>query len=437
MNARRLLHWGDIEDARRRRARRGLGALSPWLYSVAAGVALAGFLARAMGVFGETMAGGATPAGASDAWLAVVAASHVVVLLGAPFRMYWRRDSAMIGRSAIPGDAIFTVALVRSVRAAARVALPCAMAAVVFGLGPHGSWEIALRHLTLVGIAFLWAGLLGPCVALAAGAIVASGTAQAALKSLSAEFEAPRTSWLGILPGLAGAGFALILIAAAAWSRGASSTPVGEPVYLLAASAMAPVVLVLWARARAASVMLSALREVAALDQERLAHVDLTTPSPLERLAGRVAASLRGDRARLVLEKDASLSRRRYPIPFFLGLVGLAALWVLAAVAPDDLLVWAGVISAGLGAYGVIMARRSMVSPIEYLAYLRTLPVPAAAVSAAKRGRLVLWIVVYMGLGAAAVIARAPQPGMAALLLCAIAAASLIAGAAVTRVDSA
>jgi hypothetical protein len=44
---------------------------------------------------------------------------------------------------------------------------------------------------------------------------------------------------------------------------------------------------------------------------------------------------------------------------------------------------------------------------------------------------------VYMGLGAAAVIARAPQPGMAALLLCAIAAASLIAGAAVTRVDSA
>jgi hypothetical protein len=397
---------------------------------------LAGFVARGMGVLGQTMEGEATPAGASDVWLAVVAASHVVVLLGAPFRMYWRRDSAMIGRSAIAGDAIFTVALVRSVRAAARVALPCAMAAVVFGLGPLGSWEIALRHVTLVAIALLWAGLLGPCVALAAGAIVASETAQAALKSLTAEFEAPRTSWLGILPGLFGAGFALILIAAAAWSRGASATPVGEPVYLLAGSAMAPLVLVLWARARAASVMLSALREVAALDQERLAHVDLTTPSPLERLAGRVAASLRGAPARLVLEKDASLSRRRYPIPFFLGLVGLVALWILAIVAPADLLVWAGVISAGLSAYGVIMARRSMVAPIEYLAYLRTLAVPVRAVSAAKRGRLLLWIAVYMGLGAAPVIARAPQPGMAALLLCAVAGASLIAGAAVTRVDS-
>src|SRR5690606_28538834 len=122
----------------------------------------------------------------------------------------------------------------------------------------------------------------------------------------------------------------------------------------------------------------------------------------------RVVASLRGPLARLVLHKDASLSRRRYPIPFFLGLVGVVTLWILAAVAPDDLLVWAGVISAGLGAYGVVMARRAMAPPIEYLPYLRTLPVSSAAVAAAKRGRLALWVIVYMGLGAAPVIARAP-----------------------------
>lgn len=433
MDARRLLYWGDLEETRRRRTRRGIGAMSPWVYSVLAGLVLAAAVARGMRLLGPDVAGSATPLGASHLWLAALAASHIVVLMGAPFRMYWRHDSAMIGRSAIPGHAIFVVALLRSMRAAARVSLPCAMAALVFGLGPHGVVEIALRHLGLVLIAFLWAGILGPCVALAAGAIVASDKAQAALHSLAGEFQAPKTSWLGILPGLAGTALALALIASASWSRGLATSPVGNPLHVLGIAAAVPLLLLAWAMTRARSVMLLALREVAALDQERLAHVDLTRPSPLERLTGRLLGSPAG---RLVLEKDASLARRRYPIPFFLGVVGLLSLWILALVSPAELVTWAGVVSACLGAYGVVMARRSMLPPIEYIAFLRTLPLPAAAVERAKRARLVLWIVVYMLLGAGPVVARAAEPGMAALLAGTIAALTLAAGIAVTRLSS-
>src|SRR5690606_21847484 len=109
----------------------------------------------------------------------------------------------------------------------------------------------------------------------------------------------------------------------------------------------------------------------------RLAHIDRTGPSAAERLAARL---LRDRGGRLVLHKDAALARRRYPIPYFLGMTGLVALWIAAAAAPGDLLFWAGAISAGLGVYGAIVARRSVVPPIEHPAFLRTLPLSERAV---------------------------------------------------------
>lgn len=425
MDASRLLHWGDLETRRRRASRRGLGGLSPWIFSILAGLAMAFIVGRAMRVFGADIAGDSDPRSAVNLWLAAVACAHVIVLLGAPFRMYWRYDSALLGRTAIAGKPLFTVALIRSLRAAAKVSLPCVLGALMLTLGPAGSVDIALRHLTLVAIAFVWAALFGPAVALAAGAVVASDTARAALSNLAGEFQPPKTSWLGILPGFAGTLLVLLLIALVDWSRGFDRAPVGEPLYLLVIGLAVPLLCVAWALARADAVMVGAVREVSALDQERLAHIELTKPSRIERLVGK---SLGSDGARALVEKDASLARRRYPIPFFFGVMGVIISWILAAAAPADLMLWAGTIGAGLGVYCVVMARRYMQPPIEHLRYVRTLPIAEADLVRAKRAQVLLWVLGYMVLGAIPVVIRSPEPLVAAAILGGIALVTSVAG---------
>lgn len=426
MDAKRLLHWGDLEARRRRVARRrGLSGLSPWIYSILAALVLAFVVGRAFRVFGADIAGDSDPRTAINLWLAAVACAHVIVLLGAPFRMYWRYDSMLLARTAVAGRPLFAVALIRSARAAAKVALPCAAGALMLALGPVGSGDIAARHLALVAIAFAWAALFGPAVALGAGAIVASDRARAALSSLAGEFQPPKTSWLGILPGFAGTGLVLLLIALSDWTRGLDRAPVGEPLYLLIIGAAVPVLCAVWAVARADAVMVAAIREVSALDQERLAHIELTRPSAIERLAGK---SLGGRGARAVFEKDASLARRRYPIPFFFGVVGVIISWILAAAAPNDLMFWAGAISAGLGVYGVVMARRFVQPPIEHMQYVRTLPIAEADLVRAKRLHVLMWVLSYMVIGAVPVVIRSPEPLVAAATLGGIIAVTIVAG---------
>lgn len=426
MNARRLLHWGDLEEARRRRAR---GGPSPWLYSVAAGLALAALVARGMGALGALGAAAGTEglASAAATWLAVLAGGHVLVVFGAPFRLFWRRDAALVGRLAVPGRTLFLVALARSVRATLRVLVPCLIALPAFALGPAGAPELVLRHLCLALIAALGAGLLGPAMTLAAGALVASDKAQQIMGNLGGEVQAPRSAWLGLLPGFTGAALVLALLAMAPWARGAERVAmVGDPLLLLGLAAGLPLAALAWALARADAVMLDALREVAALDQERLAHVDLVEPSRLDRLVsarflggatGGAASGAFGGAA-AVFAKDSRLARRRYPIPFFLGLVGVVSLFIVAAARPASMVLWAGVIAAGLGAYGVVMARRLVSTPIEHPAFLRTLPVGGRSALRAKRARVLLWAAWYIVPGTLVVVARAGTDiGLAALVL--------------------
>ena len=428
----KLLAWCDLDDRRRRQAHSGLAAIPGWVYSAVAGLLLLALVARSQGVF--TAPGDGDPAAGAGSgalvWLAAVIGGHVTVLFSAPFRMFWRRDSTFLGRSAIPGRPLFALALVRNARAAALVSAPCALAALGFALGPAGSTDAVIRHLVVVAFAALNAALLGPSVALAAGAVVASDQAQAALSSIAGEYQAPRTSWLGVLPGFAGTGLALALIATVGWSRGAAATPVGDPMIVLLPAFVLPIIAVFLAHARADRVMLAAMREVAALDQERLAHVELTGPSAIERTLGGLLGQ---PGSRLVHHKDASLARRRFPIPFFLGFAGLACSWILAAVQPVDLLLWAGVVSGGLGVYGVVMARRITHPPIEQPRLLRTLPIARSAVVAAKRMRVTAWVVVYMILGAIPVVVRSGDLLVAAVLLGAVSAATLAVGWTVAR----
>ncbi len=421
---RQLLRWGDLEARRRRRVQRGLARLPAWVFSLIAAVGLVVLVVRGIGGFGAALAGDATLVGTSHFWLGAVVAAHAVAMFGAPFRMYWRRDSALLGRLSIPGGALFRLALVRSLRATLLVAAPCALAGLAFG--PWLSWQLAGRHLALVGVAAAGCGLLLPAVTLAAGGVVASNQAQAVLANLGGgEFQAPKTSWLGLLPGLASSAVILVVIAGADWALGGERTAIGDPRLVLGGAVAVSAIAALWALRAADRTMLAALREVAALDQERLAHVDLTRESWLER--GWAAATVRDPGARQIYRKDVRLAHRRYPIPFFVGLVGVVALWIVAAVAPADLLSWSAAISAGLAAYGLVMARRRVIPPIEHPRFLATLAVSPGHAVAAKRSQGLLWIVAYQLVGGAPVVARAADVATTAAILGAIAVASVIA----------
>jgi len=398
MDSRRLAHWSKLAERRRRRARSGLGAMPPWLWSALAGVALFAALAHYLGAFDKAAV---DPFAATNLWVAATVALHVVVVFGAPFRLYWRRDSGLLGRLALPGDSLFGLALRRTALATALAALPCAMALSAFGI--WANWEVAARHAALLAVAVAWAALAGPALALLAGAIISSEKTAQLLDSVGGEFQAPKTTWLGMFPGLGATALALALIAAGNWPVGDVVTHVGNPLYLFAPAAAVPVALFLWTWRRAPAVMSAALLEVSALDRERLAHVDLTRPSLLERGFGRMVLSEQGCR---VYEKDARLMRRRYPIPYFVGLVGMVAMWIVAAVNPASILTWAFVLAAGSSAYGVVMARRRYAPPIEHPQFLRTLAITPADVSRAKRAHTALWFAVYVVAGLVPVALR-------------------------------
>ncbi|HUH04395.1 MAG TPA: hypothetical protein VML75_20510 [Kofleriaceae bacterium] len=419
MDTRALLAWGDLEERRRRRASRGPGRLPPTMWIVALGLLVGAYAAHAAGALGAAE-DPARVVRASRLWLALLIGSHALLMFGAPFRMYWRRDSALLGRLSLRGDVLFRAALVRGARATAVVSGASALAALAFA---PVAWELALRHLALVGAAAAGAALLAPAAALAAGGLVASDKVEKLFASVGGEFEAPSTGWLGILPGLAATVVVLVLIACADWSLGAPGTAIGHPAIPLAGLGALSLAAAAWALASADRVMLEAVREVSALDQERLAHIERTRPSLLESAMSR---SL-NPRARRVFTKDVRLARRRYPMPYFLGLVGMVALWIIAGVAPVSMMTWAVAITGSLAAYAVVMSRRRAVPPIEHPGFLRTLPVTETDVGSAKRAQTVLWLLVQLGPTVPVVIVRSPEPATMGLVLGGVVAAGLAA----------
>jgi hypothetical protein len=405
ITARRLLEWGDLEDRRRRDARHALARIPPWLVSGLAGLLFAAEILRRTGALGQAAAAGGTSDGAVRLWLAITSAAHVLVLFaGGPHRLYWRRDAALQARLPIAGGPLFRLAVLRTARSAARAALPCAMAALAFA--PALGLDAAGRLLALVVAAALSAGLLGPSVALLAGAVVASDRAQALLGEVAGEFKAPRTSWLGILPGVAGAALILLLVALSSWAVDpAASSPRAE--VALIGALLLPPILTRWALSAADRVMPAALREVSALDQERLAHVDRSKASPLERAW---FAALLGPRARRLADKDARLTRRRFPSPYFLGPLGVAVLWILAFTGGASALPWAGVILFALALYAVIMARRLLSPPVELPRLLRTLPIAPSEAGSAKRAAALLRALTWLVVGGVPFAIRSPEP---------------------------
>ncbi|MCB9563060.1 MAG: hypothetical protein H6709_24955 [Kofleriaceae bacterium] len=265
---------------------------------------------------------------------------------------------------------------------------------------------LAARHAALWLAMALASALLLPAIGLAGGALVAGSKAQALVRAVGgAEVEAPPTVWLGGLPGLGAAAVVLVAIAAADWAVTGATTLVGPGEALLGGLAAASVVAVMAARGAAAGVMPHAVREVAAMDVQRLAHLEIHRPTGLERA---VAARL-GARAALVHGKDARLVRRRYPMALVAGAVTTLALWIVAAAAPAAAAPWVGAFMFAFVGYGVVQARRMTARPIE-LPIIRTLPVTAGERATAKRAYVVTWAALYPLVGVGPVLARVGDP---------------------------
>jgi hypothetical protein len=280
-----------------------------------------------------------------------------------------------------------------------------------------------------IAAAAIASAAIGPAAALFAGALIASDRAMAAVQSLTGEVGAPRTTWLGMFPGIAAAAIGAAIMAAAPWLVGADSTAVGRAPALIAVLLGSSLAALLASLPLAPGAMVAAVREVAALDRERLAHVERAEPSALERAWSRL---VRAD-ARGVYLKDARLARRRYPAPYFLTALALAALWVVALAEPEAYVTWFASLLAVLAAYAVIMAWRSVRPPIEHPRLLAALPLSQRAVADAKRKPIVLRLAVGLGAGAGPAVALAPEPAHLAPLALVVGLGALAVGYAVTR----
>jgi len=375
-----------IALSKRGEARRRSGDVPPMIWVLAAGSALFGIIAYHLGVFSGAAA---DMPKASTMWCAAVGIGHVLVFLLAPQRAFWRPDSQMLARLPIPGQVLFQLSLSRAIHSTVRVAVPCGIALAAFAL--WGTWSLFLRHGLLLLVAGLAAAIVAPAVTLLAGATVASERAQALVDSIGGEFQAPKHTWLGALPGIAAAVLILTLVAGHRWAGDTAPSTIGW--WIAGFGLSLPIVSLLWSFSNANRIMPAALREVAALDQERLAHVDRSQPS---RLARRLAGGSPG--GRLVFLKDATLLRRRFPVAYLLWFVCVISLWIAAIAGATLSSGWTIAIVALFLLHAIATTPRILATPTEVVRYLHTLPIPVRDWTASKRryvhARLVSFFIV-------------------------------------------
>jgi len=379
MTSRELIAWSRLYE---RRARAGW-----WTSSLALAIVLGGAIA-AWVAWRQT----ASDVAASHAWLAATVVAFALAFLRVPFHLYWRADAALLAQLPIEGGPLFDAALVRCVRAAAATTLATAIGAAPLA---RTAPELAARHLAFAGTLGLAAALLLPAVATWAAALVALGHGDARVQRVRAAAglaEAPgppSSALLGALPGFAATLVLAGILLVSPWLVG-RATPMSAPLSC-AGIAVASVLAILAARAAAPRVMGTILRDVSALDRQRLATLEIRPPTALER----AIASLLGD-ARLAYEKDARLMRRRYPMAFALGALAFLVLAIVGIARPDDPLPWLTATIAGTAAYALALAGRVQRAPIELPRLSATLPLKPTAIARAKLAWLAGWWAIFV-----------------------------------------
>ncbi|MBV8758315.1 MAG: hypothetical protein JO257_13600 [Deltaproteobacteria bacterium] len=395
MTTRQLLRWMRVNERRQR----GLPSL---LVGVLAGLPLAAF------VYWRAQASVET---GSTAWLAVAIVAFAFAFLRVPFHLYWRSDAALLAQLPIGGGPLFDAALLRCARAALATFVATAIAAVPLALlDAHAVHEATrqitatpfagdvpaltplmffLHHVAIAGVLALAAGLLIPGVVVWAASLLVGGSV------------ADRTSAgtiLGAIPGAAGAFIFVGAILASSWLTG-DLIDERSGSFLFGVS-FASIAAVVAARHAAPRVMDRILRDVSALDRQRLAHLDVRPPTALER----AVAALLGDAA-LPYRKDARLMRRRYPMAFALGAVAFITLAIMGlahAARP-----WLVVVAGAAALYAATLASRLSHPPIELPRLSSTLPITAAARRRAKLAWIVSWSLVFVGAPLAFALLRA------------------------------
>lgn len=365
---------------------------------------------------------------ASHAWLAGTLLAFALAFLRVPFHIYWRADAAMLAQLPIEGRPLFDAALLRCARAAAFTAIPPLLA--LLPLLTASPTSLVLRHATFTLTLALTAGLLVPAVTIGAAALVVAGGADRALRTATALGGAPASTAttpttspaaiLGALPGLAGAIIIVAALLVTPWL--VAGTGPEAPIILVALAAIS-IASAIAARS-AASVMAQVLRDVSALDRQRLAHLEIKPPTAIES----VIARLIGDAAH-PYRKNALLMRRRFPIAYALGALVFLILIIVGWSQPDDPTPWLTVAIAGSAIYGVILAARLRRPPIDLPRLSATLPLTARSHARARLAWLLGWWVIFTGAPAVFAALRQTDPAMGLTLTAAATLLIIVAGA--------
>ena len=441
MTSRELIRWSQLHD---RRAR----SVPAWVLPMSAGGLLAAW------VWWRSSAG---VVAASHAWLAGAIVGFAVTFLRVPTQVYWRADAALLAQLPIEGRPLFDAALVRCVRAAVATTIAVAIGLVPLAFGADGGALLA-RHAAFAVALGAAAALLLPAVTIGAAAMVVHGTGERALRAAASLAGAPpRTPGRSAASGAGGdAGVASLSVPAGAQPAG--SAPAASPSAILgalpgfaativiaavlvvapwlvsgAADDPAPIVLGAIAVAsmaagiaarRGAGIMGRILRDVSALDRQRLATLEIRPPPPIARAIARMI----GDAA-LPYGKDARLMRRRFPMAFALGALVLGVLVIVGLARPDDPTPWLMVAIGSAASYGIVLAGRLHRAPIELRRLSATLPLPASSLARAKLAWLLGWWAIFTGAPAVFAALRQSQPGIGLTLAAIATVVVIVAGA--------
>lgn len=407
MTSRELIRYSLLHE---RRSRAGWWT-SSFAVAILVGAAIAGWVAWR----GET-----SPLAASRGWLVCTVVAYMVAFVRVPFHVYWRPDAALLAQLPIGGGPLFDAALLRCARAALAITL-----AVAIGLLPlyELGTEVIVRHLAFAGVFALVTAFLIPAVVVWTASWVAHGITGDLLRVAqggdlvpdlervqmsSAAARSSASAILGAVPGALGSFVIVFLLLVSPWLVGeAPKLPVAATLGGLAAIS---VVAIVGVRALSGGAMGNILRDVSALDRQRLATLEIRPPTGIEQLIGKLVGH-----GALAYDKDARLMRRRYPMAFALGGLAFLVLAVVGFARPDDPAPWLTVTLAGGTAYAVALAGRLGKPPIELPRLSATLPIERAAAGRAKVAWLVGWWTIFVAApGLFASVRQAdPWPGLA------------------------
>lgn len=339
-----------------------------------------------------------SPISASKTWLAGALAAFALAFMRVPFHLYWRQDAALLAQLPIGGGPLFDAALLRCVRAAAATSV-----VALAGAAPLAEYsaELFLRHAIMTATFFTLAAGFLPAAATWAASLVAGGADALELATklggapvrVTTKTSPPGSSSavLGALPGFASTVVIVFVIIAAPWLTGREAALPG-PIVLAGLAAVSGLTLVAM-RAAAPRLMGTILRDVSALDRQRLATLEILQPTTLERAVARMV----GD-AGLVYRKDARLMRRRYPMAFALGALAFLVLVIVGLARPADPMPWLVAVLTGSAIYALALAGRLRRPPIEIPRLAATLPISTAAIARAKLAWVVAWATVFVAI---------------------------------------